>query len=183
MSFNKWGSHFIVRCFSVSAVSSPTVQEVSHILGPGKVNKLQENKAITMKAFEVQPHISFLFLFSNSQTGQSQCVLHVVQLYPSQPDELIFLRINLCVDPFTIKELNLRWKSEAGIVENIESVVEEYRNTRQLLVSPHSLPSNTPPLFLSSLAKPNCQTLQTIELSFENAHCNILVSFKKRTLQ
>lgn len=64
-----------------------------------------------------------------------------------QPDELIFLRINLCVDTFTIKELNLRWKSEAGIVENIESVVEEYRNTRQLLVS-FSLPFiNTQQMF------------------------------------
>lgn len=61
MSFNKWRSH--VRCFSESAVSPPTLQEVSHVLGPGKVNKLQENKAITMKAFEVQPHVSFLFLF------------------------------------------------------------------------------------------------------------------------
>lgn len=60
-----------------------------------------------------------------------------------QPDDLIFLRINLCVDAFTIKELNLRWKSEAGMIENIESVVEEYRNTRQLLVSVQLLQLNT----------------------------------------
>lgn len=60
-----------------------------------------------------------------------------------QPDDLIFLRINFCVDAFTIKELNVRWKSETGMIENIESVVEEYRNTRQLLVSVHFLELNT----------------------------------------
>lgn len=64
-----------------------------------------------------------------------------------QPDDLIFLRINLCVDAFTVKELNLRWKSEAGMIENIESVVEEYRNTRQLLVSAHFPELNTLYLF------------------------------------
>lgn len=109
---------------------SPTLQEVSHVLGPGKVNKLQENKAMTMKAFEVKSFKSFLFKLSVGSRSA-----HLIVIVPLQPDELIFLRINLCVDTFTIKELNLRWKSEAGIVENIESVVEEYKNTRQLLVS------------------------------------------------
>lgn len=117
---------------------SPTLQEVSHALGPGKINKLQENKAITMKAFEVQSCFSLLFFFqivSLAKSSEWDCCV----IAPLQPDDLIFLRINLCVDAFTIKELNLRWKSEAGIVENIESIVEEYRNTRQLLVS-SSLP-------------------------------------------
>lgn len=125
----------------------------------------------------------FSFSFFKSSHWSKSVRPHVVWLCPSQPDDLIFLRINLCVDTLTIKELNLRWKSEAGIVENIESVVEEYRNTRQLLVSPHSLSSSTQQLFLSSLAKPNWQMLQmwnlfffvTIELLFKNAHCNILV--------
>lgn len=91
----------------------------------------------------------FSFSFFKFSDWSTSVRLHVVLLCPSQPDDLIFLRINLCVDTFTIKELNLRWKSEAGIVENIESIVEEYRNTRQLLVSPHYLSANTQQLFLS----------------------------------
>lgn len=183
MSFNKWGSHVIVRCFSVCAVSSPTLQEVSHVLGPGKVNKLQENKAITMKAFEVQPHISFLFSFFKFSDWSTSVRLHVVLLCPSQPDDLIFLRINLCVDTFTIKELNLRWKSEAGIVENIESVVEEYRNTRQLLVSPHYLSANTQQLFLSCLAKPNWQMLHMWTIHVDISFCHHWIVIWKCSLQ
>lgn len=40
---------------------SPILQEVSQVLGPGRVNKLQENKAITMKAFEVKSFVSFFW--------------------------------------------------------------------------------------------------------------------------
>ncbi len=53
-----------------------------------------------------------------------------------QPEELEYLSINLRLDAFIIKDsLSLRWTSEAGMVENMESIVEEYKDTRQLLVS------------------------------------------------
>lgn len=53
-----------------------------------------------------------------------------------QPEELNYLNINLRLDAFIIKDsLNLYWTSEAGMVENMESIVEEYKETRQLLVS------------------------------------------------
>lgn len=53
-----------------------------------------------------------------------------------QPEELQYLNINLRLDAFIIKDsFSLRWTSEAGMVENMASIVEEYKDTRQLLVS------------------------------------------------
>ncbi|XP_070843607.1 adenylate kinase 7-like [Chaetodon trifascialis] len=50
------------------------------------------------------------------------------------PEELEYLNIDLRLDALTIKDsFSLRWTSEAGMVENIESVVEEYIDARQLL--------------------------------------------------
>ena len=55
-----------------------------------------------------------------------------------QPEELARLSIDLRLEPFIIKDtFSIRWKSEAGLVDNIESIVEEYKETRQLLVSVH----------------------------------------------
>ncbi|XP_073348543.1 adenylate kinase 7-like [Pagrus major] len=51
-----------------------------------------------------------------------------------KPEELDYLSINLRLDAFIIKDsFSLRWTSEAGMVENMESIVKEYKNTRQLL--------------------------------------------------
>ncbi|XP_036941835.1 adenylate kinase 7-like isoform X1 [Acanthopagrus latus] len=50
-----------------------------------------------------------------------------------KPEELDYLSINLRLDAFIIKDsFSLRWMSIAGMVENMESIVEEYRDTRQL---------------------------------------------------
>ncbi|XP_041815008.1 adenylate kinase 7-like [Chelmon rostratus] len=50
------------------------------------------------------------------------------------PQELEYLNINLRLDALIIKDsFSLRWTSEAGMVENMESIVEEYKDTRQLL--------------------------------------------------
>uniref|UniRef100_A0A7N6AN07 Uncharacterized protein n=1 Tax=Anabas testudineus TaxID=64144 RepID=A0A7N6AN07_ANATE len=77
------------------------VKMISDKLGPGQIDKLPEEEAITMNAFQVQ---------------------------------YLILLINLRLDAFIIKDsLNLHWTSEAGIVENIENIVEEYKDTRQLL--------------------------------------------------
>ncbi|XP_042358935.1 LOW QUALITY PROTEIN: adenylate kinase 7-like [Plectropomus leopardus] len=78
------------------------VKMISDTLGPGKINKVPEQEAITMKAFK--------------------------------PEELEYLNINLRLDAFIIKDsFSLRWTSEAGMVENMASIVEEYKDTRQLL--------------------------------------------------
>uniref|UniRef100_A0A8C3B032 Adenylate kinase 7a n=1 Tax=Cyclopterus lumpus TaxID=8103 RepID=A0A8C3B032_CYCLU len=51
-----------------------------------------------------------------------------------QQEELEYLNINLRLDAFIIKDsFSLNWTSEAGMVENMASIVEEYKNTRQLL--------------------------------------------------
>ncbi|KAL7388110.1 hypothetical protein ABVT39_007334 [Epinephelus coioides] len=51
-----------------------------------------------------------------------------------KPEELDYLTINLLLDAFIIKDsFSLRWTSEAGMVENMASIVEEYKDTRQLL--------------------------------------------------
>ncbi|XP_054474761.1 adenylate kinase 7-like [Anoplopoma fimbria] len=78
------------------------VKMISNTLGSGKITKVPEEDAITMKAFK--------------------------------PDELEYLNINLRLDGFIIKDsFSLRWTSEAGMVENMASIVEEYKDTRQLL--------------------------------------------------
>ncbi|KAM8832111.1 adenylate kinase 7-like isoform 4-T4 [Spinachia spinachia] len=78
------------------------VKVISATLGSGKINKLPQQEAIAMKAF--------------------------------QPGELEYLNINLSLDAFIIKDsFSLHWTSEAGMVENMQSIVEEYKDTRQLL--------------------------------------------------
>ncbi|XP_059212405.1 adenylate kinase 7-like [Centropristis striata] len=51
-----------------------------------------------------------------------------------EPEELEYLNINLRMDAFIIKDsFSLQWTSEAGMVENMANIVEEYKETRQLL--------------------------------------------------
>ncbi|XP_063758335.1 adenylate kinase 7-like isoform X2 [Eleginops maclovinus] len=51
-----------------------------------------------------------------------------------KPEELEYLNINLRLDAFVIKDsFSLHWTSEAGMVENMASIVEEYQNIRKLL--------------------------------------------------
>uniref|UniRef100_UPI003AABC027 adenylate kinase 7-like n=1 Tax=Centroberyx gerrardi TaxID=166262 RepID=UPI003AABC027 len=51
-----------------------------------------------------------------------------------KPEELEYLSINLHLEPVLLKEtFNLRWTSEAGMIENMDRIVEEYKDTRQLL--------------------------------------------------
>ena len=53
-----------------------------------------------------------------------------------QSSDLDYFSVNLRIEPALIKEnFNLRWVSEAGVVENINAVVEEYKKLRHLLVS------------------------------------------------
>ncbi|XP_077566868.1 adenylate kinase 7-like [Stigmatopora nigra] len=49
-------------------------------------------------------------------------------------EELEYLSIDLRLDAFVVKDsFNFTWSAENGMIENIESLVEEYRQTRKLL--------------------------------------------------
>ncbi|XP_072218252.1 adenylate kinase 7-like [Leuresthes tenuis] len=51
-----------------------------------------------------------------------------------RPEELDCLSINLRLDAFNVKDsFNLNWTSKAGMVENMESVAQQYKEARQLL--------------------------------------------------
>ncbi|KAF7656295.1 hypothetical protein LDENG_00043930 [Lucifuga dentata] len=50
-----------------------------------------------------------------------------------KPEELEYLSINLRLEPYLKNNLNIQWVSEAGMIENMDRIVEEYKNTRQLL--------------------------------------------------
>ncbi|XP_041830985.1 adenylate kinase 7-like isoform X2 [Melanotaenia boesemani] len=50
-----------------------------------------------------------------------------------KPEELDCLSINLQLDAYIVKEFNINWKSKTGMVENMETIVQEYKDTRQLL--------------------------------------------------
>ncbi|KAG8011401.1 Adenylate kinase 7 [Nibea albiflora] len=51
-----------------------------------------------------------------------------------KPEELEYLCINLRLDAFVIRDsFSLHWTSDTGMVANMESIVEEYKDTRQLI--------------------------------------------------
>lgn len=53
-----------------------------------------------------------------------------------QQHEFDMLLVNLRMDAIFVKEsMNIKWASETGIVENISSVVKEFKETRGLLVA------------------------------------------------
>lgn len=53
-----------------------------------------------------------------------------------QAGELEYLGIDLSLEASQLKDLyDLRWTSETGMVENMEMIVQEYKEARQLLVS------------------------------------------------
>ncbi|XP_076023639.1 adenylate kinase 7a [Genypterus blacodes] len=57
----------------------------------------------------------------------------VVNVKDLEPWQLEYLGIDLRLDALLLKDtFNLTWASEAGMIENIDKVVEEYRESRQL---------------------------------------------------
>ncbi|XP_035534137.1 adenylate kinase 7-like [Morone saxatilis] len=95
-------SKYILAVDDSNNTLEDVVKMISDTLGPGKINNIPEQEAITMKAFK--------------------------------PEELEYLSINVRMDAFIIKDsFSLHWTSEAGMIENMESIVEEYKETRQLL--------------------------------------------------
>lgn len=64
------------------------------------------------------------------------CIFIISHNACPQQTYIDLLSVNLRFEAVFIKErLNIRWVSEAGLIENIEHVVEEYKQTRGLLVS------------------------------------------------
>ena len=53
-----------------------------------------------------------------------------------QQADFDMLLINLRMDAVFVKEnMHIRWTGEAGLVESIENVVKEYKETRCLMVN------------------------------------------------
>ena len=42
------------------------------------------------------------------------------------------LQIHVKLDPGHIKEMNIEWKFESGLIENIQALIQEYRDARGL---------------------------------------------------
>lgn len=56
--------------------------------------------------------------------------------FSEQVLEIDSLTVNLHMASFYLNKLfSIRWRCESGLVENIEMVVEEYRQSRGLLVA------------------------------------------------
>lgn len=73
------------------------------------------------------------------------------------------LLVNLRMDAVNVKEnMRINWVSEAGMVENIQVVVKEYKDTRNLHVS-HYVPV---PTTFNSLK--HCGTCSSLILIIKN---------------
>lgn len=64
-----------------------------------------------------------------------------------QQTDIDSLLVNLCIEATYLKEnFNIQWVSETGMVENIEQITEEYKQTRGLLVCRNTLAFSILPL-------------------------------------
>lgn len=55
-----------------------------------------------------------------------------------QQSDFDMLLVNLRIDAVNVKEnMRISWASEAGMVENIQAIIKEYKDTRNLHVSQH----------------------------------------------
>jgi len=59
----------------------------------------------------------------------------MISFYFLQQTDIDSLFVNLRIEALYLKEnFNIQWVSEYGMVENIEQITEEYKQTRRLLV-------------------------------------------------
>ncbi|KAK7879668.1 hypothetical protein WMY93_033621 [Mugilogobius chulae] len=88
-----------------------------------------------------KPKTKYVLAVDDSKNTLEEIVLAIstalgpgkVREFTEEPQELDYLKINLTLDTSVIKELNVHWISESGIVENMENIVEEFKVTRKLL--------------------------------------------------
>uniref|UniRef100_A0A672IXR0 Adenylate kinase 7a n=1 Tax=Salarias fasciatus TaxID=181472 RepID=A0A672IXR0_SALFA len=108
--------------------------------------------------------------------SQSRC-------FSFQTEELEYLKINLRLDAFIIKDsFKLDWVSEAGMVENMESIVEEYRDTRQLLSVKICL-VGPPAVGKSSVAEKLCHFYQIPHIRVQVFIVNLCLFQRERSTE
>ncbi|KAK2889925.1 adenylate kinase 7-like [Channa argus] len=106
---------------------------------------------VIQNIFELRPKSYYIFALDDSKNNLEEIVKMIsdklgpgkteklpreeaIVMKAFQPEELEYLSINLRLDTFIIKDfLNLHWTSESGMVANIDNIVKEYKDTRQLL--------------------------------------------------
>uniref|UniRef100_A0A665TK17 Adenylate kinase 7a n=1 Tax=Echeneis naucrates TaxID=173247 RepID=A0A665TK17_ECHNA len=92
---------------------------------------------VIQNIIELRPKSKYILAVDDSKNTLEDIVKVTMEVYaflPFQPEEMEYLNINLRLDAFIIKDtFSLTWTSESGIVENMETIVEEYKDTRQLL--------------------------------------------------
>ncbi|XP_051793005.1 adenylate kinase 7-like [Acanthochromis polyacanthus] len=80
---------------------------------------------VIQNIIELKPKFKYILAVDDSKYTLEDIV---------KPEELECLSIDLSLEAFIIKDsFNLNWISEAGMVENMENIVEDYKDTRQLL--------------------------------------------------
>uniref|UniRef100_A0A3P8SAT1 Adenylate kinase 7a n=1 Tax=Amphiprion percula TaxID=161767 RepID=A0A3P8SAT1_AMPPE len=85
---------------------------------------------VIQNIIELKPKSKYILAVDDSKYTLEDIIKQV----SFQPEELECLSIDLSLDAFIIKDsFNLNWISEAGMVENMENIVEDYKETRQLL--------------------------------------------------
>uniref|UniRef100_A0A3P8RF78 Nucleoside-diphosphate kinase n=1 Tax=Astatotilapia calliptera TaxID=8154 RepID=A0A3P8RF78_ASTCA len=80
---------------------------------------------VIQNIIQLRPRPKYIVAIDNSRNTLEDIV---------QPEELECLGINLRLETFIINDFfNLSWTSEAGMVENMDNIVQEYKDAWQLL--------------------------------------------------
>uniref|UniRef100_A0A8C5H4A9 Adenylate kinase 7-like n=1 Tax=Gouania willdenowi TaxID=441366 RepID=A0A8C5H4A9_GOUWI len=94
------------------------IQNIIELLPKSKYILAVDNCKSTLK--DVVQVIFFFFLFVKTKTTTEK--------------QTLYLKVDLRLDAFIIMDsFIINWRCESGIVENMESIVEEYKTHRQLL--------------------------------------------------
>eukprot|EP00069_Balaena_mysticetus_P021012 bmy_13121T0 len=114
------------------------VKCISKSTGPGKIQKVPKENAfltkdltvLVLEGFGVR-RPGFQVHFSSSCTAGSLTYRNF--LFTSQED-IDHLLVNLRMETLFVKDnFNIRWFAQAGFVENINSILKEYKQSRRLL--------------------------------------------------
>uniref|UniRef100_A0A8C5NA03 Adenylate kinase 7-like n=1 Tax=Gouania willdenowi TaxID=441366 RepID=A0A8C5NA03_GOUWI len=85
---------------------------------------------VIQNIIELLPKSKYILAVDNCKSTLKD----VVQAIAMKPEELEYLKVDLRLDAFIIMDsFIINWRCESGIVENMESIVEEYKTHRQLL--------------------------------------------------
>ncbi|XP_028295609.1 adenylate kinase 7-like isoform X2 [Gouania willdenowi] len=105
------------------------IQNIIELLPKSKYILAVDNCKSTLK--DVVQKISNLLGPEQVDTLPEQ---EAIAMKAFKPEELEYLKVDLRLDAFIIMDsFIINWRCESGIVENMESIVEEYKTHRQLL--------------------------------------------------